>query len=643
MKNLLLIASLLFITISCSQVEDLNNAIDDFQPHPENSKVNLKFDNTMYVDETNEPNPNPDNVKISTFKWVKESSGDYYIKGNIKEANPMSVFLGGTVTIRLGKTIEIGKVFDVSTMYNPSTSGGFGFYAKLGTLPISYYQFDENTRGTFKVTAFDGKSLSIELNLTSVENYTTDNIPSKRSTVTGTLTGILGENNLNTSTELPSYIPTNGLVGWWPFNNNANDISGNTNNGTVTSAILSVDRFGNANSAYSFNGINSYINMPSGSQTSMNVTSDFTLGFWFKTSQTGSGLIGFGDNSNGKGGYLVAIGNGNLPNGANKLSVFTGDSWHGGNAVVSDNQWHYACVTLNGSNLKIIIDNKLDISIDNVKAPTSFNGLRAIGARNNGSGGNFNGIVDDIGLWNRALEQNEISNLYNAKPSYIPTNGLVAYYPLNGNANDTSDNNHNGTVNGATLTTDRFGNTNSSYYFNGQNNKITLANSQNLVKQSFSVTAWVTIDNLMPTNYDMAIIGQFNGLIADERKWMFGYRAIQNVKGIGYYIFDNLGEIQNNAYSLDWTPKQSTWYNITWVFDSGKSIKTYVNGNLHANVPCTLTNYNNTASGILTTIGNCKDLQSGNDLAWNGKIDDLGIWNRVLTQDEINNLYNAKQ
>jgi hypothetical protein len=46
--------------------------------------------------------------------------------------------------------------------------------------------------------------------------------------------------------------------------------------------------------------------------------------------------------------------------------------------------------------------------------------------------------------------------------------GLVAHYPFNGNANDESGNGNNGTVNGATLTTDRFGNMNKAYSFDGK-------------------------------------------------------------------------------------------------------------------------------------------------------------------------------
>jgi hypothetical protein len=57
-----------------------------------------------------------------------------------------------------------------------------------------------------------------------------------------------------TFAQVPSYVPTNGLVGWWPFNGNANDESGNGNNGTPTGCQLTTDRVGNSNRAYSFDG-----------------------------------------------------------------------------------------------------------------------------------------------------------------------------------------------------------------------------------------------------------------------------------------------------------------------------------------------------------------------------------------------------
>ena len=74
-------------------------------------------------------------------------------------------------------------------------------------------------------------------------------------------------------------VPTNGLVGYWPFNGNANDESGNNNNGTVSGATLTTDRFGNANKAYSFDGTNDYISVLD--NNSLDLTNQLTLSAWF--------------------------------------------------------------------------------------------------------------------------------------------------------------------------------------------------------------------------------------------------------------------------------------------------------------------------------------------------------------------------
>ena len=76
-------------------------------------------------------------------------------------------------------------------------------------------------------------------------------------------------------------------------------------------------------------------------------------------------------------------------------------------------------------------------------------------------------------------------------PSYVSTNGLVGYWPFNGNAQDGSGNGNHGTVNGATLTTDRFGNQNGAYSFDGQGNRINILNQLfNLGWQNYTISAW---------------------------------------------------------------------------------------------------------------------------------------------------------
>jgi hypothetical protein len=82
------------------------------------------------------------------------------------------------------------------------------------------------------------------------------------------------------------------------------------------------------------------------------------------------------------------------------------------------------------------------------------------------------------------------------------SDGLVAYYPFNGNANDESGNGHNGIVNGtgATLTNDRFGNANKAYSFNGTGSYIRVnVNTADWFYNDFSITVWVNFKNFTNT------------------------------------------------------------------------------------------------------------------------------------------------
>src|SRR5271170_1089907 len=79
---------------------------------------------------------------------------------------------------------------------------------------------------------------------------------------------------LNTIAQAQSFL-TNGLVAYYPFSGNANDASGNGNNGTVYGASLTTDRLGNSNSAYSFDGIGNYI-----STADINLSEEATISVW---------------------------------------------------------------------------------------------------------------------------------------------------------------------------------------------------------------------------------------------------------------------------------------------------------------------------------------------------------------------------
>jgi hypothetical protein len=86
----------------------------------------------------------------------------------------------------------------------------------------------------------------------------------------------------------------------------------------------------------------------------------------------------------------------------------------------------------------------------------------------------------------------------------VPTNGLVAYYPFSGDATDSSENSIDGVVNGATLTTDRFGDPDEAYSLNGVVNYINLGDMEKLSSnlECNSISSWIKSDTIGKSNYE---------------------------------------------------------------------------------------------------------------------------------------------
>ena len=299
---------------------------------------------------------------------------------------------------------------------------------------------------------------------------------------------------------------TTGLVAYYPFNGNANDESGNGNNGTVNGATLTTDRFGNVGKAYSFDGVNNNIvlNQPF-------LTGKFSLSVWLKVSSTQTGYHGsifsngllHGNWGNGFHAYIE-------PNNEYLyFDKFPRAVGYGASQSInlSDNSFHNFVFVWNGltgvNSAKIYKDGIL-IAIGDFPSNVinSTGNLMCGFATDGGVNFPFKGIMDDIRIYNRALTSDEVTQLYNSeKPATDLSSGLVAYYPFNGNANDESGNGNNGTVNGAvTLTTDKDRKANSAYEFPGLAfNYISVPHSSSLSTNEFTLSAMIFSD----TDYEI--------------------------------------------------------------------------------------------------------------------------------------------
>jgi len=233
--------------------------------------------------------------------------------------------------------------------------------------------------------------------------------------------------------QVPSYVPANGLVGWWPFNGNANDESVNGNNGTNNGATLSTDRNGNVNSAYSFDGTNNSINL--GSNSSLDIYQSFSVSGWFNSNSL-SAVQGIYSREGASGvastPYIIRLRN-------NKLSLWLGNgisfTEYYSNFIYSTVQWCYFTICFDASSqlVKIYINGNLDNSISTTQISFSSPSTATKIGQQYSTDLPFYGDLDDIGIWNRALTDCEIQNLYNSSnPTNTTTASACNSYTWNG-------------------------------------------------------------------------------------------------------------------------------------------------------------------------------------------------------------------
>ncbi len=230
-----------------------------------------------------------------------------------------------------------------------------------------------------------------------------------------TITAVFGMTALTKAQNVPYYLPTNGLVGWWPFNGNANDESGNVNNGTVNGAVVTSDRFNSSNSAFNFSGTQSSISF--GSLFVFNQSSDASISIWINRNTF----------INQQGTYLYST----LSNiDANRFNFYLHDfnnriDLDYRNPVTlrqlnisnnfANNSWQHVVYTRIGNTYNLFINGQYINSVTDVNPnlPTSV-GWTLGADPTSASLFDFVGTLDDIGQWNRALTQQEITDLYNA-------------------------------------------------------------------------------------------------------------------------------------------------------------------------------------------------------------------------------------
>ena len=264
--------------------------------------------------------------------------------------------------------------------------------------------------------------------------------------------------------QVPVYVPTDGLVAWYPMNGNALDESGNGYHCDSFGAVLTADRHGTSSSAFNFDGEGSHLR---GASLPF---SDLSISLWFKhdsggytytydpnsTPPIGAQLVGQGTAHNPCSWADFAIGFADAPTGNDDLLA-----WEKSNAggcsvqqssadwLLETDTWIHLIAISQGTQVDFFIDGDWVNSVE-FDEPFNFTGsVFSIGARyvENCSGGEpcsgpgnaWSGAIDDVAVWNRALTPQEISSLYSGVgPITGCTDELACNYNPEANVNDGS-------------------------------------------------------------------------------------------------------------------------------------------------------------------------------------------------------------
>ena len=208
--------------------------------------------------------------------------------------------------------------------------------------------------------------------------------------------------------------------------------------------------------------------------------------------------------------------------------------------------------------------------------------------------------------------------------SIMQTGSLVAYYPFNGNANDASGFNNNGTVFGATLTSDRFGHPASAYIFNGLTNYILVPNDTSLnFQNAITMNFWMKV-GLFFTEREQYLISHGNW----QNRWKVSLTPVTNTLRWTVKTGSGTKNLDSETHLL-----ADSLYNVTVLY-SGSDYEIYLNGQLDA-----FTSWSGLIAKTIIDLTIAQDLPTEQLYNFYGVLDDIRIYNYALSVPAIEALY----
>ena len=428
-----------------------------------------------------------------------------------------------------------------------------------------------------------------------------------------------------------TYQYNTGLVGHWKFDEGtgatAQDSSNSENAGTLINGPAWTD--GKIDGALNFDGVDDYVTCGNG--TSLNLTGSLTISAWINPQSFGQG--GWGrivDKGNGSTGYSMLI-----ESSSNRLGYAVYGSYvaYSSANIIELNTWQHVTVVYDepSDSVAFYIDGQPAGTADYSTSPVdSANDPLVIGIRGYDLNRAFDGTIDQVRIYNRALAADEVLALFDIdlEPVIDISNGLVNYWKFDEGTGATAQNSSNsenaGTlINGPTWTN---GKIDGALNFDGVDDYVTCGDGTSLnLTGNLTISAWIN-----PQSFGQGGWGR----IVDKGNGSTGYSMLieSSNNRLGYVVYGSYV-----AYSSANIIELNTWQHVTVVYDeSSDSVAFYIDGQ-----PAGTTGYST------------PPLDSANDplvigirgydsnRAFDGTIDEVRIYNQALTADEVLALFNV--
>src|SRR5882724_3500878 len=452
----------------------------------------------------------------------------------------------------------------------------------------------------------------------------------------------------------------NGLVGWWTFDgkdmagNYAFDKSGNGNRGTLTGTNgLPVRTIGKIGQGLSFDGVDDSVDIPPTPAFVDNTTGSVSL--WFNTKsftaeQTFADVLFVSDPDEFRIEYLgdsndqlrVVVVN----NAAATAALDTA------NNTITDSNWHHLVVTSDGSVLRLFLDGAQKTLTAAVGSNTGQWFASAVdanrlnlGSQNGAS--SLLGSLDDVRVYTRALSADEIKRLYNIGGTVKlnstlpgPQSGLVGWWTFDGKdmagnyAFDKSGNGNRGTLTGTNGIPQRtIGKIGQALSFDGVDDYVNVSSGASLKgKSAATISLWYKPSGAPPG--DAAMYYESTATTGNSR-FSVQHRPNGDLRVV---MRDTDGGTSFTALETAAFPTMGQWHHIVATVDAATdNLILYRNG---AQVAIDTTAKGSFTAGAPADTIAIGAYHGGVSIYNNGLIDDVRLYTRALSADEIKRLYN---